>query len=58
MYFNYLTNLQEWGFSDMSEAAPELQRQFPDLDMLEARKILSEWSATKYQLLKEKECRV
>jgi hypothetical protein len=49
----FLDSLQEWGVKDMSGAAPYLQQQFPELDMIAARKVLAEWSATKHQLLNE-----
>ncbi len=53
VYFKYLTELQEWGVKEMSAASPYLVQQFPELTLEDARKVLREWSATKYQLLTE-----
>jgi len=53
LYFKYLTELEDWGVRDMTAASPYLVQQFPELTMEDARKVLREWSATKYQLLTE-----
>ena len=52
-YFKFLNEMTEWGVEDMSKAAPYLQQKFPELDMIEARKVLHEWQQTKRQLLNE-----
>ena len=52
-YFKYLTELEDWGVKDMAATAPYLVQQFPELTFEDARKVLREWSATKYQLLTE-----
>lgn len=52
-YFKYLNELEDWGVKDMSGACPYLVDHFPELTLEDARKVLREWSATKYQLLNE-----
>jgi len=52
-YFQFLEELESWGVKDMSGACPYLVQQFPELNLEDARKILREWSATKFQLLTE-----
>jgi len=52
-YFKFLQELNEWGVKDMSTAGPYLQEKFPELDMIQSRKILQEWMQQKYQLLNE-----
>jgi hypothetical protein len=52
-YYKYLTELEDWGVKDMSTSAPYLVQQFPELTLEDARKVLRDWSATKYQQLNE-----
>jgi len=52
-YFKFLTELEDWGVKDMAGASPYLVQQFPELNLEDARKVLREWSSTKYQLLTE-----
>lgn len=52
-YYKYLTELEDWGVKDMAASAPYLVQQFPELTLEDARKVLREWSATRYQLLNE-----
>lgn len=52
-YNKFLTELEDWGVKDMSTASPYLVQQFPELTLEDARKILREWSSTRYQILNE-----
>lgn len=52
-YFRYLGELDDWGVTNMQEAAPYLVQQFPELTLDEARSVLHEYAATKFQLLNE-----
>lgn len=46
VYFEYLDELRDSGVTNMFGAAPYLTREFPQLNIYEARTILGAWSKT------------
>jgi hypothetical protein len=52
-HLKYLSNLAEWGVTNMDAAAPYLQKEFPGLSLLEAQQVVAYWLSTKNQLLNE-----
>lgn len=52
-YLQFLTEMEEWGVKDFSNAVPHLQNKFPELTEQEAMAVIKYWSETKKQLLNE-----
>ena len=45
-YFKYLDNLRESGITNMFRAVPYLVKEFPELDINNARDVLAYWMET------------
>jgi hypothetical protein len=52
-YTKFLTEMEEWGVKDFSNAVPHLQNKFPELTEAEAMAVIKYWNDTKKQLLNE-----